>query len=385
VADGSLPVDRLFSGDQGFGEGAWRVVSMGEPGASGAVDLAWATTGPDGAFSFEDLPAGPWHVCAWKYRRVTPPERATAVRATAAAVPSDRTDLAITLDVPADSAPPPAEATATVEGNLRDAATGRPILKFDVQMTSGGRTAWSYAVAPGRFRFDAVPPGTWNLRLAAEGYDSVSREGILVGPDGPSEPLEFVLDAGVVLRGVVRLPASDGTPALRFLFLTDARGAGRPSLDIRADGTFEVRGLRRGVAYRPLAVERDAPNTPRMWVLSGTREFTVPAGGDPEPVEWDLVRAGCLFVKVASPRLLPGGSFDMATEEQKGTARDSVVEFSDAAGAVVARGNLLGNNVCAAYLPPGAYSVRVTLPGGATQTKPAALETGTLKVEFEFP
>jgi hypothetical protein len=51
----------------------------------------------------------------------------------------------------------------------------------------------------------------------------------------------------------------------------------------------------------------------------------------------------------------------------------------------VARANLLGNNVCAAYLPPGSYSLRVTLPGEATQTKPAALETGTLKIEFEFP
>jgi RNA polymerase sigma-70 factor (ECF subfamily) len=383
VADGSLPADRLFSGDQGFGEGAWRVVSLGESGPSGTVDLAWATTGPDGTFSFEDLPAGPWHVCAWKYARVVPPEKPTAVRARAESVPSGTADLSMVLDVPSGSPAP--EGSVAVEGTLRDGAAGKPILKSSVEMASGGKTVWARAVAPGRFRFDSVTPGTWTLRLTAEGYDPVLREGIVVGPDGPTEPIDVVLDAGLVLRGVLRFPATDGTPAVRLLLMTNERGAGRPSLDVRPDGTFDARGLKAGATYRPLAVERDARENPRMWVPPGAREFTVPPVGVPEPVEWTLVRAGCLYVKVASPRLLPAGSFDMATEEQKTVARESVVEFSDAAGTVLARANLLGNNVCAAYLPPGSYSVRVTLPGGATQTKPATLETGTLKIEFDFP
>ncbi len=366
VSDGRIPIERVGR------PGPWQ---------EGLVAYGGSTAGQDGSFLVVDLPEGPYSVTADTSYPAPQGVDRPWVHAAVPDVPTDARDVELAFP-----APPEIPRGARVEATVVDAATNRPILACYLEMSCARGSAWSHKIAPGRFSFDEVLPGTWSLRARAEGYILLTLPGVLVTAEGPANPLEVRLERGARARGRVR--TAEGTPLRRARIFLEGRGsgAGSASGEIGEDGGFEVLGLKAGARYRVKVASSDEAGSPSWWLPVDGTDRTIPASGGDVDLDLLVSRSAALVVRIRSPRLPPQGRYDDGTEEQKRVSEASRISLVDPAGTVVWEGRIYGESGIEEVLPPGSFTVRLSMPGTPARERPVTLDPAVpAHLEFEVP
>jgi hypothetical protein len=282
--------------------------------------------------------------------------------------------------VPEDRAP-----GATLEGRVRDAQTGRPVLKFRVLRfhPDGSEGHPPLVTGAGEFLFRDVEEGPWVLRVEAPGYEPLERR-IDADAAADSGPLDLRLVRGAEAR--VRCRDASGAPLedgkVRFL------GAGR-SVEgaIDPEGTVILRGLRAGVAYEVTCAQSPATGLPRWLVPEPFGAVTLPASDEPVSLDLAFQTAGVASIRVRSAHL--GYDEHSDTPEQRETRRATRATLVDAHGRTVwLRSRLVGSG-WSVIVPPGPYTLRVEVPGAARFERPVTLAplttAATPTIDVEVP
>ena len=262
----------------------------------------FASTGPDGTYVVEHLPAGYYvgmtlredgeSVSEEGVRQVTVGKGATTVL---------------------DFAPIPG--ATHLDGVLRDAA-GAPLAGFKVSLAPElGDAAFGDWIATetdaqGRFDFDAVPPGRYDVYVSRE-FPSMTRRRVIDVPARPTHTMDLYLPR-TVLTGRVRW-ANSGEPVCRGVMVIVSRrggpdvwefhGKGTP---LTTDGSYAFEGLEPGL-YRVSVIGFDSSigshNAPELELPEdgkAVQDFEVRPGGrltvtvvdgDCEPVAGAVVGA----------------------------------------------------------------------------------------------
>jgi hypothetical protein len=188
------------------------------------------------------------------------------------------------------------EAYCTVEGVVIDARTQAPLRKASVVLVGGGEAsrggAGALSDASGRFVFERVPPGRYQLTVRRNGYASAPGMG-----GGGGNPATLTLAAGQHLKGIVlrlqpaavitgRVIDEDGEPlayarisAMQYRYVRGKRqlvpSGGGATTDDR--GEYRMFGLTPGRYYISAAYEdRQMGLRPLARARSADR-FTYPA------------------------------------------------------------------------------------------------------------
>ncbi len=275
------------------------------------------------------------------------------------------------------TAPPAAVATEprgyALEGTIRDARTGRPILRWDVSVHDSGSLRYRASPAgPGRFRFESVPAGDWAFDARAEGYEPEKRTGLRVGPDPPSASLDVRLSVGVAVRG--RVLDASGTPlgGTHVFF----NGQGVPSLDgdVAPDGRFSVRGFRADGRYAVWVTGTDDRGGSTYGVPTPFEDLHV--APDASTVDHDFIvrSAGFLILIVRSAAL--GDISAVSTEGQVAAGAATKFTFEDAAKTTVWKSVGIWQRQRSAVLPVGRWTVRVEIPGSPARDVEFVIEAG---------
>lgn len=218
-----------------------------------------ATSGVDGRFEVTGLGKGPFTVRALATGdgKSAKREDVEAWIARADHVAPGSTDLQLVLRAPIG-----------VEGRVID-KRGEPLKSFKVsarEQTGGpipglGGEKRDKSVsdsADGAFQLAGLAPGTWLLDVVADGYPRSAAVEVQLTSDGPPPALEFVLQRGGSVSGVVKdpqgAPVANAEVTLKLSMAEmlrnvriDAEGAtSTPSTRSDARGQFELSGLEAG-------------------------------------------------------------------------------------------------------------------------------------------
>ena len=195
------------------------------PDGSGAPDLqvmAWsqmerkpavATTAGDGSFALGDLTPGTYQVQVLKNDQ-----------------PLGEWS---TLEAPSTDARLQAGATGRIDGRVVDAATGRPVTRFEVSIEGTSEHEWerdgqSFPAEAddevGHFSLDDVPAGDLVLSVNAAGYVARRIDGVAVGDDGATREVEVCSPPVSVCAGASPRRKESRSPTSR-----SARAAKRPT------------------------------------------------------------------------------------------------------------------------------------------------------------
>ncbi len=148
------------------------------------------------------------------------------------------------------------------------------------------------ADANGDFTKDRLPPGTYNIRVTADGYAAEVLEGVAAGTSG----VVITLRKGMKVAGIVLLP--DGSPA-RGIWITVKGGDNRnQSAQTDEDGRFEVEDLKEGVYEVSVRIQ---------WWLAGAMGFSEGERPNVRDTTVTGVAAGTETVEI---RLLQGFAID---------------------------------------------------------------------------
>jgi hypothetical protein len=213
-------------------DGAGAPAAGAEVTAAGGNDLARATAGSSGGFSLEVAP-GTYALGA---------RRAGAAGAHApVSVAAGATVRGIVLRLGASAA-------VTGAVTVRE---GAPVAGASVGLSphgAGGEFERATTGPDGRFAFEGLAPGRYDLDVTAEGYTSAVRTGLAVLP-GERFEVALALDGTGAVEGKVTGP--DGAPAAGVRVRAGRRlGAPAGNVDAEArtgpDGRYRVTGLERG-------------------------------------------------------------------------------------------------------------------------------------------
>jgi hypothetical protein len=366
VASGRYPIERVLPSERAFDPLPYHRQAFE---LEGPLYMGQTNSDEDGRFEVSGLPEGPYHVG-------TPGVGGRMV--TAAAVATDAADVA--LRAPAETSAP----TVTFEGLVVDAESGAPVLRPSASLvTDAGAVVVAEVPTVGTFRFDGVSPGTYLLRVGAEGYVERAVPATRV-EDGAVEGVRVELTRGASLVGSVRAPPGrslrDHTVSLRAR-RPDGHAGEAVGARLRPDGSFRVVGLEGG-RYRawvqPPSVP--GPETPVL-VPIDSEEVVIEGGVRETRCDLFVVPAGILQVRVADERLPKAvevaGPRD-ASAEAYGAACRVIVRA--ASGREVARveGLQVGSWHDASYLPlpAGRYAVRYESPAAAPVDRDVELRAG---------
>ncbi|MGH7151950.1 MAG: MSCRAMM family protein, partial [Planctomycetota bacterium] len=283
----------------------------------------------DGRFEVGDLPQGPYNLVAFWTDAKDSGGRGREVRAGARGVGTDAGDVVLRLPVPGSAAGP----RVALEGSVTDEETGAPLLDFTTSVTDGSRAIRGEKTSLGRFRLE-TPPGTWTLRVYAEGFVESEHPGIELAQGVPPSPIEVALDRGARVRGVVRGPIGTLEDVV-VVFREDGRTDG-PRARLGKDGSYEATGFRPGrywvglETYRFRGEPSFAPSRPQeLLVAEGDRALVL---------DIEAVPAGQLWVQVRSPRLAPPEWGEReSTEEQRRNGAAARLEVRDGSGRIGGR------------------------------------------------
>jgi hypothetical protein len=308
-----------------------------------------------GRFVLRGLGAGPWHVAAWKRLEAGPP---TVV--VVANVRDEASDVEIVFPRSAEPFYSPsaerekAAGYGTVELRLTLADSGRPAfrggsatLECEGEWSSGAR-----AIEPGRYLFEHVPAGTWDLRLHLPGTASSSRR-VTVEADRATN-VAISLPSTLEARGKIAL--ADLPPFHEAqVHLESDDGGGSLAGRMESDGTYRVTGLVAASRYR-FGLE--------LFLPDGTRRFWA-AEGDSRPAhEWSG----------ATPRLVPAGELALRFDNDPNRER-LVVRILDAQGRermVVHPGrHEVEHSEC---IELGTYTIRIEADGEPTRERTLTLD-----------
>ncbi len=280
IADAALPSDEAFPPPGVFAPGA-------SPLFRTARVYDTAPTDMNGAFTFEGLPPGPYHLEA----TTAPlgPGRPAPGRARLENVPTDAVELLLTLPDPEVAA----NEAAVVRGTVRDSRTGRVVGRCGATLARGATTLRARADLPGRFVFDSVPTGEWTLAVHAPGYVSSDGVAVEVGCEGPARPIDVLLDPGARVSGTIALgPGVDlGERDYSLHFVAAGRNE-RFKASLRRDGTYVAAGLPPG-RYRPSISAWNDYMRAGVAPESGV-ELLVPSGATEIAYDFRAVRAGAV-------------------------------------------------------------------------------------------
>jgi large repetitive protein len=196
------------------------------PSAARAPSSPWLTlTGSDGSFSIETLPAG---------------QVVLDISDGGAHEPTSVTDITL----PRGAVLITVRRTAAMSGKvLGEDGIAVP----DARVTLAGSGVWPARVLQtdpaGDFLFANVPEGVYELRAERDDAVSAPLEGVGVQP-GSHAKIDLVLTQGASLRGRVRAAASGTALAAEVRVVEEALSGRDRTVQTRADGSFEVPGLR---------------------------------------------------------------------------------------------------------------------------------------------
>lgn len=225
----------------------------------GGAILQTDTTGSDGGYAFSGLLTGNYTV---RFSRT-----GYQTRELTAAVSQGQTTTLNTELVPTDSTE-----TGTVTGLVRDNG-GRPIQSALVELEVGGETLTARTDPDGRFRFEEVPVGTYDITASAVGLlDNAQRVTVNAGA---TSSITFTLtptgDTGT-LTGVVYNPS--GLPLQAVVTLV----AGPQVSDSRntsSNGRFTFTGLPPGTYVLEARAARYRTRRIQLIVRAGSTTTTV--------------------------------------------------------------------------------------------------------------
>jgi protocatechuate 3,4-dioxygenase beta subunit len=141
---------------------------------------------------------------------------------------------------------------ASIEGQVVDAATGRPVPSFEARARidrealrgrGGDRHERAQATArdpEGRFRIDGLRPGTYVVEVVARGYKTARRDRIEAGPS--TAQVSFDLERGLSLEGTV-VDADDNRPIVG----ATVEVFGLPAVATDPEGRFRLEGLEESI------------------------------------------------------------------------------------------------------------------------------------------
>lgn len=231
-----------------------------------------------------------------------------------------------------------------VSGTVTD-ADGNPMP--GVEVTIGGVTTTTDS--NGDYLFDTVPVGEYTATITTpDGYSVVTSPPAFTVPEGSEAPItgvNFVVAANPTLSGTVTA-AGAGVPGVT---VTAVGPSGTLTTVTAADGTYSFPLLPTG----EYAVTVTAPDGTRV-LGPATRSETI-TGADVENVDFALARFGSIEGTVF---LDDGTPFPTATVTVSGVG-DPIALTTDATGAYA-----LGT------LPPGEYTMTLTVPAGYTAVGP---------------
>jgi|GEM_PF-338770 len=248
---GASIAGRVVDG-QGKGVANARVTVSTAPSADGKpvpgrrASTQTTASGADGAFRAAGLGDGPYVV-----RAVL--EDVASGEKTGVAAGAEDVEIAL--------APP-----TGIAGTVIDAATGKPVASFaTVLLTQSERERFyfdagtergrrGHSSAAGSFERLGIAPGTYTLRVVADGYADADVEDVVLKAGEVTRGVAVKLPPGARLRGrVVR--ATDGSPiggvSVEHVRIDDPESKNRMmGADARtsADGRYEIRGVKVGRA-----------------------------------------------------------------------------------------------------------------------------------------
>jgi len=330
------------------------------------VTHGFAATAEDGSFAVEDLPEGPYRLQA-SHSVGGPGVQTSAppVEARLDDVPSDATGLVLTL-------PPWAGPVgAPLEGLVTDARTGRLLPAFLAILQRGPARIAARPSAPGRFRMEFIPEGSWTLLITAEEYLPFEQTVVEVRAAAKSEPLLARLEPGCVVSGSVRALSGVSLAGRRIQFVaidTDPRRprmpgplpGGSPQAFLAADGGYLVKGL--------------VPGRYRVQVVGSTDQEAVLVPDSGEPI---TLAAGAAEARV-DVAVTPAGRL-CVEQDPRALARPRPFRLTvlDAGGRTVAEetGTAWTFGLCY-ELRPGTYLVRFGLEGAPPREQGVAVTAG---------
>jgi RNA polymerase sigma factor (sigma-70 family) len=221
---------------------AGRVIAQGRPVSGAEVRLLPVAIGPrdwweeraitdqHGDFVLANLPAVDFRLLVRHGGLVTPTRALVSLRAGG----EEKVQLVL-------------EPGVVLRGRIRD-GSGRPVPRAGVGVIERrdgaldraaiGTLAESYADGQGNFQIEGLPPGALEVRPAASGYTSHSRQ-VDLGPQ-PVVSADLLLEPASGVVGLVR--RADGSPAA--------------NVEVRGSSRSEVGGARAGSSARPDAAGR---------------------------------------------------------------------------------------------------------------------------------
>ena len=245
--------------------------------------------------------------------------------------------------------------------------------------TRGGPGATATTGADGRFRFQRLEAGEYDLQVTRQGFVAAARDNLAVSAETTEIDLgDVVLEPGVVLAG--RVVGPKGAPVAEAqvqISRSDEPMFKRWStwhepVLTDADGAFRLGGLRRGEPVR-LAVGHPS------YVRLETGEIEVPPA---EPLTLELRPQGSLALRVVDPdgEPVPRAEVSAVVETRVGSGQGvfSMGSSSYGLGATDQEGKLL------AQPEPGTHVLEVKAAGFETRRLPgvevAGGETRSLEV-----
>lgn len=249
-----------------------------------------------------------------------------------------------------------------ISGGIVDAQDGQTV-KNAVVWTTNER--WNQSMVTGGKYVMSAPPGSGDLRCAAEGYAEKTIRNMTI-PPGETE-FTIALDPAAMLDGVVLDPEQKPIPNAQLRLDRGSRWGGRAryynqlarTLRARKDGTFHIPQLDAKAAYKLTAV---APG-----LCTASQEFDFTTGARIRKgvrLELKTGSAALGVVVDASNRGVPGATI---------IVRQSAVEESDAAMASIGTPELsqTASDANGAFhlsgLPPGKVDLEISAHGFATR------------------
>lgn len=268
-----------------------------------------------------------------------------------------------------------------VSGVVVDETTGAGVRKAEVLLVAGRQAQSALSDAEGRFRFEGVAPGRYQVQVQKAGYEyregrgQGSRGWVEVRQGGDQSGLRYVLRPLGLVTG--RVVDADGDPVIgaRLVLLRQSRRGGKPTW-VAAQGAATMaisddRGEFRlfGVAPGKYVLGSSGAVGPRGLSSRSNRVGTVPVflpeALEPEGAQILDIKAGTrmegLTIKTrTSPLYVVSGKVTGLAGEQGMGVHVMVEQSSWAAAVGIGRGGAVmreGGEFTVGPLPPGTYAL----------------------------
>ncbi len=257
--------------------------------------------------------------------------------------------------------PPPEPPVGDVNGTVRDATTGKPVLRVDASCVQGQTSLPGKMPGPGKFRVVGLKKGEWLLQVRAKGYIPF-RKNVQAGAT-----LDITLRRAPTLHGRIGGTARLDLDNVRLYFCNEY-GEYSGSTAIGKDGTYELKGILPG-GWRPILLDKKYKLVPG--VAAGGHPVAKLTDGDAS-FNFDLVDGGSLEVSIQSktPRLYREARFTIHDENQH------VVVQAEGRMAMAGR---------TWPLEPGEYKVTLKTKDGEWTHKVTVRVAETAKTGFQAP